>query len=216
MSTLRRQPGSERPAKRRSPRTHLADLGDRIAHGRNPRQDYEEELPFDHDEYGPRFTVVKQGYDCAAVDEHITELEREMAELDHELADLRGRPSQSDVQAEIQRIGEQTSTILMAAHEKAQETTQTAQSEADRCVADAAANALAITEDANRQLREIEGEKQGLSRQREFLIRDIRGIASALTTLADDAAGRFPEGDGATEAIDAVAVESIDVGSGEA
>ena len=39
-----------------------------------------------------RFTVVKQGYDCAAVDEHIAELEREMAELDHELADLRGRP----------------------------------------------------------------------------------------------------------------------------
>ena len=52
----------------------------------------------------------------------------------------------------------------MAAHEKAQETTQTAQSEADRCVADAAANALAITEDANRQLREIEGEKHGLPR----------------------------------------------------
>lgn len=203
MSTLRRQLGNERPAKRRSPRTHLADLGDRIAHGRN-HQDYEP--PFNDDEYPPRFTIVKQGYDCASVDDHIAELEREMAELDQELAELRARPSHSDVEAEISRIGEQASSILMTAHEQAAETTRKAQVEADRCVSDAATNALSVTEDANRQLREIEGEKDGLSRQREFLIRDIRGIASALNSLADDASGRYPEG-GATQAVDAVPVE---------
>jgi hypothetical protein len=204
MSTLRRQLGSERPAKRRSPRSHLADLGDRIAHGRN-HQEYEP--PFNEDEYAPRFTIVKQGYDCASVDDHIGELEREMAELDQELAELRARPSHSDVQAEISRIGEQASSILMTAHNQAQETTRNAQIEADRCVADAAANALSTTEDANRQLREMESEKDGLSRQREFLIRDIRGIASALSSLADDASGRYPEGGGATQAIDPVRVE---------
>ena len=62
--------------------------------------------------------MARQGYDCVAVDEHVADLERELIELDRELADLRARtPSGRQVEAEIHRIGEQTSTILLAAHD---------------------------------------------------------------------------------------------------
>jgi hypothetical protein len=137
--------------------------------------------------------MARQGYDCVAVDEHVADLERELIELDQELVALRARASSDrHVEAEIQRIGEQTSSILLAAHDKAQETTKAAQAEADRCMADAAANALAITEDANRQLRELEGEMTALKVTRKRLLEDVRGIAGSLTSIADDAGDHFP------------------------
>jgi hypothetical protein len=172
----RRQLKLERPARRRSPRSHFAEIGGRVT-GALPRQEYLPPAP--EDDVLPRFPIARQGYDCLAVDEHIAELERELAELDEELLQLRSRPPvENEVAAEIHRIGEQTSSILLTAHDKAQETTRRAQDEAERCVADAAANALAITEGANRQLREIE---------RKLFVQDIRNIAGALSSLAEDA-----------------------------
>jgi hypothetical protein len=182
----RRQLKFERPARRRSPRSHFADIGDRVARA-VPRQEFLPPAPED-DDVLPRFPIARQGYDCVAVDDHIAELERELADLDDELVQLRSRtPVENEVAAEIHRIGEQTSSILLAAHDKAQETTRRAQDEAERCVADAAANALAITEGANRQLREIEREMGDLSRQRKLLVQDIRNIAGALSSLAEEA-----------------------------
>ncbi len=190
MSTFgRRQAGIERPSRRRSPRTHFSDLGDRFTKA-FPTQQFPTEIP--EEDVLARFPIVRQGYDCLAVDEHIAALERELTDLDQELADLRAQaPVEGEVKAEIHRIGEQTSTILLAAHDKAQETTRRAQAEADRCVADAAANALSITEDANRQLRDIEREMGTLARQRELLVHDVRGIATSLSALADEAKGKF-------------------------
>ncbi|MBV9050309.1 MAG: DivIVA domain-containing protein, partial [Solirubrobacterales bacterium] len=136
---------------------------------------------------------VRQGYDCEAVDEYVSDLEQELIELDRELAELRTRTSSSgEVQAEIERIGEQTSKILLAAHDQAQETTRRAQAEADRCISDAASNAVAITEDANRQLRQLEADKRSIRGERTRLLEDIRNLATALSSLAEDAAGRFP------------------------
>jgi cell division septum initiation protein DivIVA len=157
----------------------------------------------------PRFAITRQGYDCAAVDEHIAELERELVDLDRELAELRARTSSGgEVAAEIQRIGEQTSKILLAAHDEAHETTCRAQEQADRCLADAAANAIAITEGANRKLREMEREKTSLARERSRLLEDIRGVASALSSVADDAADRFPAEPDAVGAPAAAGVKS--------
>jgi hypothetical protein len=193
--------------KRRSPSSRFGDLGDRLARtfSTSHRAEAswepsgEDEHPGDvdsgspWDQVVPRFAVTRQGYDCVAVDEHIAELERELVDLDGELAELRARTSSGgEVAAEIQRIGEQTSTILLAAHDEAQETTRRAQEQADRCLADAASNALAITEEANRKLRELEREKTFLARERSRMLEDIRSVAGALTSVADEAAGRFP------------------------
>jgi cell division septum initiation protein DivIVA len=141
----------------------------------------------------PRFPIARHGYDCAVVDGHVAELEREITELDSELVELRRRsPSDNEVATEIQRVGEQTSAILLAAHDKAQETTRRAQAEADRCVADAAANALKITEEANQKARRIESETVSLRQERARLLEDIRTLGTTLCSMADDGAARFP------------------------
>ena len=50
----------------------------------------------------PRFAIVRRGYDRDAVDQYISEVERD-------LADLRsGRPASTDIAAEIEKLGEQT------------------------------------------------------------------------------------------------------------
>jgi cell division septum initiation protein DivIVA len=166
-----------------------------------PNGDFEGELeyPVDDepvspwDQHATRFPIARNGYDCAFVDEHVAGLERDLTEMDRELAELRARtPSGNEVAAEIQRIGEQTSTILLEAHDKAHETTRDAQAQADRCIADAASNAIAITEDANRQLRQLEGDMTSLRHERERLLEDIRNLASALSSVAEQAADRFP------------------------
>jgi hypothetical protein len=133
-----------------------------------------------------RFPVVRNGYDCATVDQQLAEIERE-------LVDLKAHRSPSAaVAAEIDRIGEQTAAILQTAYEQAAEITRGAHEQADKCVADAASNAVAITEDANRRLGELDRETDTVWQERVRLIDDARGVATALLTLAEEAAERFP------------------------
>jgi cell division septum initiation protein DivIVA len=190
MSTFGRRHAAAPPAQgRRSARTQFAEWSERFARTA-PDEEY---LPApDEHAVFPRFPMARQGYDRSVVDEHVADLERELIELDRELVELRARAtSNRRIEAEIQRIGEQTSSILLEAHDKAQETTRIAQEEADRCVADAAANAVAITEDANRQLRQLEGELTALTVKRQRLLEDVRGIAGSLSSIAEDAGEQF-------------------------
>jgi hypothetical protein len=140
-----------------------------------------------------RFPVAALGYNRAAVDEHLMGLERELAELRAE----RPEPPIS-VTEELERIGEQTASILVVAHDKAHETTQLAQEQAERCVADAAANAVAITAEAKQRLSELDGETDSVWRERERLLEDIRVVSASLATLADEASERFPAADQAS------------------
>jgi len=206
VSNLERRGAALEPVERRPSGSRFVDLGDRLARAfstssrtspsqeGNGEQEHpaagERALPWE--EGPPRFPITRQGYDCAAVEEYVADLERELADQDRELADLRARtPSRNEVAAELERVGEQTSAILLAAHEKSQETARLARAQADKCVSDAASNAVAITEDANRQVRQLEMEKNSLSHQRGLLVEDIRSVATALLALAEDATGRF-------------------------
>ena len=90
-------------------------------------------------------------------------------------------------------MGEETSAILRVAHEQASEITRRAETQADRCVQDAAANAVSMTEDAKRKLRQLDGETDAVWAERGRLIEDVRSVATALFSLAEDAADRFPE-----------------------
>lgn len=139
------------------------------------------------DQTPPRFPVARHGYDCIVVDQHLDGLERELEEL--------RAGSKQTVAAEIEKIGQQTAEILKAAHDQARQITQSAQRQADACVADAAANAVKITEDANRKLRQLDSETDAIWAERTRLIEDARSVATALFTLAEEAAERFP-GDG--------------------
>ena len=137
-----------------------------------------------------RFAVTPLGYNRQAVDEHIAGLERELAEL-RESGGPAVEPPMS-VQEELERIGEQTASILVVAHDKAHETTRIAQQQAERCIADANTNAAAITAEAERKVRELKAETEAVRRRRERLIADARNVAAAIAPLADEAEGRFP------------------------
>lgn len=213
----------DEPAKRRSPGTFFADLGDRLARGFNnidrpPRDDAEpdweeydeyeqptaaaEPIDWDPDELparpssqnsarpssqNKRFPTALHGYDREAVDAHLAALERELVELRVH------RVPEPSVEAELERLGTETSAILKVAHEQAAEITRRAQVEADRCVSDAASNAVSMTEEAKRKLRQLDSETDAVWAERGRLIEDVRSVATALFSLAEDAADRFPE-----------------------
>jgi hypothetical protein len=125
-------------------------------------------------------------YDATAAEARIVELERELEEL-------RARRPPMSVAEELERLGEQTASILVVAHDQAHETKRLAQEQADSCIADAAANAVAITEKAKRELRELDEETDSVWRERARLLDDARAVGAALIALTDEAAERFPE-----------------------
>ena len=201
----------DEPAKRRSPGTFFADLGDRLSRGFNsfdrPQTDEQEWEPYDDEdleqptaavETAPppepsrkRFPTTLHGYDRDAVEDYIDGLEHEIGQMAAKLSAQRSPTAAID--AELARVGEETSAILKVAHEQAAEITRRARVEADRCVADAAANAVAMTEDAKRKLRQLDSETDAVWAERVRLIEDVRNVATSLFSLAEDASDRFPE-----------------------
>ena len=65
-----------------------------------------------------------------------------------------------------------------------------------------------MTEDAKRKLRQLDTETDAVWAERGRLIEDVRNVATALFSLAEDAADRFPEdADRAGAEVEAPAVE---------
>jgi cell division septum initiation protein DivIVA len=224
----RRSLAVDRGAKRRATGMRFGDLSDRLAKafatgGREHKEDWEE--PDDDGEYElrderdpvwdsvvPRFPITRQGYEPSAVDAHIADLEQELAELDRELTELRASaPPENQVAEEIQKIGEQTSAILLAAHDKAHETTRQAKEQADKCLADAAANAIEMTKEANRKLHELETEKLSVWRERSRLLEDVNNLSKALSQLSAEASKRFPAEPKVTPLTAAASSEATEV-----
>jgi hypothetical protein len=185
----------DRPPKRRGPGSRLAMLGSRLA---RPPQDHAATPPYGvepddrvHYDEGPlpRFPISRQGYDCDVVDAHLTELELEMAEMERQLGEARLQASSKhEVAREIDRIGEQTSAILVAAHDEANQTVRLAEAHANTVISDAASYAATLTEEANRQRRTVEQQTHLLDRTRKCLMDDVRRTAEALHALADEGA----------------------------
>lgn len=163
------------------------------AENHDPRPDGRQRAGWLADERGtvgeevlPLFPVARRGYDCMAVDERVAELERELAEADRELVELGARAAPRDeVVGEIKRIGEQTSAVLIAAHEKEAEILRAARAEADRWVADATVMARGVTAQAEARLRVLEAQTETAHGERDRLLDDVRRVAAALAELAD-------------------------------
>jgi vacuolar-type H+-ATPase subunit H len=216
----------DEPATRRSGGSRLAELSGRLSKtfgatehvkpevpGREPDGDLEYGVGETVDATEPfeesRFPIARHGYDRRAVDQRMTELERELARL------RAGERSDNSVAAEIERIGEQTSGILLVAHEKARETIHQAQEQADRCVADAASNAVAITEEASRRLRQLDSETDSVWRERARLVDDVRNLSGALASLAQEAGERFPAENERTDATTTAPAQRFNVVPGQ-
>jgi hypothetical protein len=174
------------------------------ADGPAPNQETEafdvlSEVPDDARSAG-RFPVAPFGYHRAAVDEYVADraaVDDYVAALERELEELRRQSDLPEppisITEEIERLGEQTASILVVAHDKAHETTRLAQEQAERCVADAASNAVAITEEAKRQLQALDMETDTVWQERARLLEDARAVGAALVALIDEAETRFPE-----------------------
>jgi DNA repair exonuclease SbcCD ATPase subunit len=143
--------------------------------------------PLDDDrQFGVRFPTAPLGYNRQAVDDHIAALEEEIAELRNVV-----EPPPT-INEEIERLGEQTASILVVAHDKAHETARRAQEQAARSVREAAHNAERITSEAERRLRQLDEETDAVWRERERLLADVREVSRTLGALVDAAAERFP------------------------
>jgi hypothetical protein len=176
-----RRPTVDRHPKRRSPAAQFSMLGHRRA---RPAEDGTRP---NGTRLLPRFPINRQGYDCDSVDAHVADLEAELADVKRQLAGARAQASARDeVAVEIDRIGEQTSSILVAAHDEAQHTMRLAQTHANTVIADAASYAAALSEEAKLQVQALEAEMMSLSQARQRLIDDVRKTAAALSALADD------------------------------
>lgn len=137
-----------------------------------------------------RFPLARRGYDTVAVDDYVAGLERELSALDRELAELRGQTAPAEeVESQIKRIGEQTSAVLMAAHEQREEILRTARDEAERTVAAATTTARTVTEQSETRLRVLESQNEAARGERGRLLTEIRSISSALAAVADSAEG---------------------------
>lgn len=135
-----------------------------------------------------RFPLVLRGYDRATVDDYVAELEQELFTVDRELAAIRGGSTVADeVANELKRIGEQTSAVLMTAHQQRDEIVRQAQEEAQRCVAEATATANALTAKTEQRLRELNAQNTAAQTERVRLLEDLREISAALVDVADSA-----------------------------
>lgn len=204
------RPGAtaDRPPKHKQASSKLADLGDRLARTfapverveRTPKRPAEPwdvateahfavsdgaDAPWDDNDEST-FPIVRHGYDRDAVDHYLNELEQEIDDLRIQ------RKSEPTVSDEIKKIGEQAAAILQTAHQQASETTRRAREEAEKCLSDAAAHALAMNDEAKAKLGTLDSETDSVWRERSRLIDDVRSVATALFSLAEDATDRFP------------------------
>jgi DivIVA domain-containing protein len=145
-----------------------------------------EDVGPDEEAWTPRFATVWRGYDRAAVDEYLGELEDELAAVRAE------RAPEHAIQEEIDRIGSDTAEILRVAHAKADAIASRAHAQADLLVAEAQAQAQATTRDAEARRRTLDADADLIWRERTRLIDDSRKLADCMLSVADDAVERFP------------------------
>jgi DivIVA domain-containing protein len=193
----------DKPVRQRSTGARFGDLGDRLGRAigtvQRPKAEgpallpsgefgdvLDQEPALSEEPLASRFPLAWRGYDRAAVDDYVAELERSVAAL-------RAQSSpRSSVVEEIERIGDQTTAILQVAHEQAATVVDRARAAAERLVVEAQSEANAITDAAQRQLNVLDSETDSVWRERARLIADVRKLADGLSSLAEHAADRFP------------------------
>ena len=133
------------------------------------------------------FPIVLRGYDRAAVDEYVSELNRLINEL------RSSRSSQAAVKEALDRVGEETSTILQRAHETADEIRSVAEIEASRRLEAADRDAQSLRAQAEREARELADDSDTVWHERTTMLDDMRRLAESLLEAADTASERITQ-----------------------
>jgi DivIVA domain-containing protein len=154
------------------------------------------------------FTVALRGYNRAEVDAYVESANRVIAELEV------SRSPQSAVKLALDRVGEQTASILQRAREAAEELTSTTLAESEHASRRARVEAAELMERAQdesrvllerasqeaedlqatslAQLEELHGEIEEARRERRRVLAQLRTTAAALEIFATEAEGETP------------------------
>jgi cell division septum initiation protein DivIVA len=134
----------------------------------------------------PLFPLVIRGYDRRMVEEHVELLTGRLAELE-----AMQSPSVA-VQEALERVANDTGSILKEAHETADGVLTRARAEAERMMREAREEADRTLASAEARVRQLAIDTDSLWQDRMRLIDDSRAVAVSLTEIADEAAERFP------------------------
>lgn len=144
------------------------------------------------------FPLALRGYDRAAVDRYVEEVNQAIAELE-----ISSSP-QSAIRHALEQVSEETSGLLQRAHETADEITarsreqaddrlQRAAREADEVREVAAREAEARRAEAQARVDELRRNADAIAEERRQLIEELREASRSLAELADQEEARFAE-----------------------
>jgi hypothetical protein len=132
------------------------------------------------------FPLVLRGYDRFAVDAYVRKTSQLVAEL------TATHSPEAAVRRALERVGEQTASVLQRAHETAQAISSQSRGEAEDRVERARLEAIQIKASAEAQLKELDADTDRIWAERRKIVDDARELAAQLVALADSAAERFP------------------------
>lgn len=135
----------------------------------------------------PHFHLRPWGYDRREVDAFV---ERTAERLDVALA---ARTPDGAVKQALDRLGEETSSVLQRAHQIADEVTARSRAAADDRRMQAEQEAAAIQQAVEARVAAFDAELETLWQERQRLINDIDRISEQLRALVTEADERFPE-----------------------
>jgi cell division septum initiation protein DivIVA len=140
-----------------------------------------------------RFPWSLRGYRRSAVDQHITELEHELSELDRELVELRAAATlREEVANEMRRIGEETAGVLIEAHQQRETIVRAAEEEAHRLVAEATSRATAITGENKTLVRDLREQHRVAHQKRDRLLENALAASAAIADIVHAAYHQVP------------------------
>lgn len=134
----------------------------------------------------PEFAIVLRGYERGAVDAYVARMTQLVAELQAT------RSPQSAVKSALDRVGEETASILQRAHETAEQVSARSRAHAEERLQLAETEAEGIRAGAEARVRKLDADTDVIWQERRRLIEDVRKVADALLAVTDDALERFP------------------------
>jgi cell division septum initiation protein DivIVA len=134
------------------------------------------------------FKPARKGYDRVEVDAYVTQLHRQIRELQQI-----SQSPEAALSNAIERVGDEVADIIKQAHATADGIVASAQREADEHREQAARHAAHVTAVAEQRVHELDLDTDRIWAERERIVGDARDLSRQLNAVADTAAQRFPD-----------------------
>jgi hypothetical protein len=139
-----------------------------------------------HEVRDPQFPVALRGYEREAVEAYVIRVNQVLAELE-----ATSSPDAA-VRRALDRVGEETTSILERAHQTSDEIEARSRAQADDRVQRAQREATEAIAAAEARVGELDDDADAVWQERQRLVDDVRVLATELLALADAAVERYP------------------------